>query len=146
MLGISVRPSASSDPIMPLRRASPTIFRTAESRTFTVEGESDPHARPPLHQQRPGERPAGTEGEQVVSGKQVDEEGDLKSAKPRVQARSKSLPETGDTFGDTLYRKNMRSSAWPCGDQFDRICCNITTYAALCMPLHSHAKEINTVS
>jgi hypothetical protein len=24
------------------------------------------HARPPLHQQRPGERPAGTEGEQVV--------------------------------------------------------------------------------
>jgi hypothetical protein len=38
---MSVRPAASSDPIMPLRRASPTIFRTAESRTFTVEGESD---------------------------------------------------------------------------------------------------------
>jgi hypothetical protein len=38
-VGMSVRPAASSDPIIPLRRASPTSFRTAESRTFTVEGE-----------------------------------------------------------------------------------------------------------
>src|SRR5260370_36807144 len=36
----SVRLAASSDPIMLFRLASPTIFRTAESRTFIVEGES----------------------------------------------------------------------------------------------------------
>jgi hypothetical protein len=39
MLGTSVRLAASSWPIMPLRRASPIIFRTAESRTLIVEGE-----------------------------------------------------------------------------------------------------------
>ena len=62
------RLAASSWPSMPARRASPTSLRTAESRTFIVEGESDSilHTRPPLHQQRPGERPAGTEGEEVV--------------------------------------------------------------------------------
>jgi hypothetical protein len=40
MLGTSVRLAASSWPIMPLRRASPIILRTAESRTFIVDGES----------------------------------------------------------------------------------------------------------
>jgi hypothetical protein len=39
MLGMSVRLAASSNPIMLFRLASPTIFRTAESRTLTVEGE-----------------------------------------------------------------------------------------------------------
>ena len=41
MLGMSVRLAASSDPIMLFRLASPTNLRTAESRTFIVEGESD---------------------------------------------------------------------------------------------------------
>jgi hypothetical protein len=41
MLGTSVRLAASSDPIMLFRVASPTSFRTADSRTFIVEGESD---------------------------------------------------------------------------------------------------------
>ena len=41
MLGMSVRLAASSDPIMLFRLASPTIFRTAESRTLIVEGDSD---------------------------------------------------------------------------------------------------------
>jgi hypothetical protein len=41
MLGTSVRLEASSAPSMPFFRASPIILRTAESRTFLVEGESD---------------------------------------------------------------------------------------------------------
>ena len=39
MLGMSVRLAASSDPIVLFRLASPTNLRTAESRTFIVEGE-----------------------------------------------------------------------------------------------------------
>jgi hypothetical protein len=58
----------SSHPIMLFRLASPTVFRTAESRTFIVERESDSIARPPLHQERSGERAGGTEGEQLVEG------------------------------------------------------------------------------
>jgi hypothetical protein len=41
IFGMSVRLAASSDPIMPARLASPTIFRTAESRTFIVDGDRD---------------------------------------------------------------------------------------------------------
>jgi hypothetical protein len=40
-VGTSVRVAASSAPSMPFFRASQIIFRTAESRTFIVEGESD---------------------------------------------------------------------------------------------------------
>jgi hypothetical protein len=40
-LKVAERVAASSDPIKLLRLASPTSFRTAESRTFIVEGESD---------------------------------------------------------------------------------------------------------
>jgi hypothetical protein len=39
--GMSVRLAAASGPIMLFLLASPTIFRTAESRTFIAEGESD---------------------------------------------------------------------------------------------------------
>lgn len=38
-LGIPVRFAASSAPSMPLRQASEISLRTADSRTFTVEGE-----------------------------------------------------------------------------------------------------------
>jgi hypothetical protein len=38
---MSVRLASSAWPIMPARRASPTIFRTAESRTLIVEGDKD---------------------------------------------------------------------------------------------------------
>ena len=41
MLGMSVRLAASSDPIRLFRLASPTSFRTADSRTFIVEGDND---------------------------------------------------------------------------------------------------------
>jgi hypothetical protein len=41
MLGTSVKLAASSWPIMPARRASPTSLRAVESRTLIVEGESD---------------------------------------------------------------------------------------------------------
>jgi len=40
MLGTSVRFAASSAPSIPFFRASETIFRTAESRTLTVDEES----------------------------------------------------------------------------------------------------------
>jgi len=57
MLGMSVRLAASSDPIMLLRLASPTSFRTAESRTFIVEGES--HSMPARHSINKTGREAG---------------------------------------------------------------------------------------
>jgi hypothetical protein len=41
MLGTSVRVAASSAQSMPFFLASPIILRTAESRTFIVEGESE---------------------------------------------------------------------------------------------------------
>jgi hypothetical protein len=41
MLGMSVRLAASSTPRIPFLRASETSFRTAESRTLIVDGESD---------------------------------------------------------------------------------------------------------
>jgi hypothetical protein len=64
--GMSVRLAASSDPIMLFRLASLTIFRDRRGPDVHSRGGKSFHARPPLHQQSPRERPAATEGEQVV--------------------------------------------------------------------------------
>ena len=50
IFGMSVRLAASSWPIMPFRWASVTIFRTAESRTFIVDGDKD--SIPAFHSMR----------------------------------------------------------------------------------------------
>jgi hypothetical protein len=51
---------------MPLRRASPIIFRTAESRTFIVDGERASMAA--RHSSSSVRESAGSEGEEVVEG------------------------------------------------------------------------------
>jgi hypothetical protein len=85
-VGMSAIWAACSASRIPLRRASPISLRTAESRTFTSRGESF-HPRPPLHQQRPGERPAGTEGEQVVERLGIVVPGRLGNWLTREQAK-----------------------------------------------------------
>jgi hypothetical protein len=55
ILRTTVRLAASSCPIMPARRASATILRTAESGRYS-RGRERLHPCPSLQQQRPGER------------------------------------------------------------------------------------------